>query len=666
MEPAEGKNTEADPPSGRLTTDLAGALAKVRDTIPAANLAGVIVFSDGRHNADGSVEAVAAQLAAQNAPVSAIALGSSRPPVDAAILNAEYPKSLFVEDKLNVKTQIKLTGMRGREVRLKLTGGDGAVAEQVLPVPSDDFLTTVELDHTPTTEGIQQYALALEPIEADTIEADAFADNVLRQVTVAVSDQRTQMLVIEGRPRWEFRYLRNLLASRDKTVQLQTVLLSPDRLRSSVELPKIHASVARPEGEVEATLPPANESEWLKFDVVVLGDVPPKSLDDKQLEAIEKFVVNRGGTLIVIAGPHYMPHQFAESLLAELLPVTIAGGSGSMMRGPDPSFRWGLTQVGQRHAILQQAASPEANMQFWKSVPELYWRHPIIDTKPGATVLAYATNNKIEAELASKPGQPDEEAEAIRQRREDHERQNALVAVQPVGSGRVMMLTTDRTWRLRYRTGDVHHHRFWGQVLRWAESDKLQAGTQHVRLGTDRILYEADQPVTVKAQITDSYHAPVEDDSAVVKIYRDQQLVLSQRLNFVADSGGRYELTLGKLPGPGQYRLELESPEAQKILAGEGVDSISATITVLPPEAATRELIETTTDRAALTRIAHAGGGTLAEAGFVSSVTEFFAPGTEKFTEVKRFRLWDSWPLLILMLLVLTAEWVLRKKVGLT
>jgi hypothetical protein len=664
---SDERSGETDPAQAdRMTTDLAGALATIRETIPAKNLAGVVVLSDGRHNTEGDTVALATRLAAQESPVSAIALGSSRPPVDAAILDVENPKTLFIEDRLTVKTRIKVTGMRGRDVRVKLVSDDDAIAEQVVSVPTDDLTTTVQLSDTPEEEGVRRYAVLLEPIDADAVESSAFADNVRREVTVAVTDQRTQVLLIEGRPRWEFRYIRNLLASRDKTVQLQTVLLKPDRVASSAELPEIHASVARPLGDTEATMLPSSKSEWLKFNVVILGDVSPSDLKPEDIEAIEAFVTQRGGTLIVIAGQHEMPHAYADTPLAELLPVTFAASSGSIMRGPEPEFRFALTEVGRRHAVLQQMGDAEANVEFWNSLPELYWRHPIMDTKPGATVLAYASNEKLEKELSPKKGQPDDVAEAQLKRRTEVERKNALVVVQPVGAGRVMMLTTDRTWRLRYRTGDRHHHRFWGQVLRWAESDKLQAGTELVRLGTDRILYENDQPVIVRAQITDSYHAPVADEKAMVKVYRDEQLVMRQRLNLLPESGGRYEITLGRMPGPGQYRLELESPEAKKILVGEGAGDVKTRITVLPPEADTRELVEVTTDRAALARLARAGGGTHAEVSRAASVLDFLASGTEHYTEAQRFRLWDSWPLLVLILLVLTAEWMLRKKVGLT
>ena len=52
----------------------------------------------------------------------------------------------------------------------------------------------------------------------------------------------------------------------------------------------------------------------------------------------------------------------------------------------------------------------------------------------------------------------------------------AVIAAQPYGLGKVLWVGTDGTWRWRHRVGDAYHHRFWGQVVRWAASGKLAGG----------------------------------------------------------------------------------------------------------------------------------------------------------------------------------------------
>jgi len=649
----------------RLATDVVAALESVREEIAQEKLAGILLVSDGRHNAAGDLGTVARELANRQIPVSAVVVGSSKAPVDAAIVGLESPSTLFVEDQLRVRARVKVNGMKNRDVWVVMSHGDEKPIEQKIEIKEDEFAGVVELYDVPKIEGFQRYSVRIETRDGDAGPKDTFANNDTRDLTVAVTDERTQVLIIEDRPRWEFRYLRNLLVGRDKTVRLQTVLLEPDRLATVKERPDVPASVTRSDGEHEATSLPANEQEWMKFDVIVLGDVSIDQLTTDGIRIIHNFVNKRGGTLIVIAGPRHVPHQFADTALQALFPVTFEPTTETMVPSPEPSFRWMLSQAGRRHAVTRQAETPEENERIWGDLPDLYWRYPITGTKPGATVLAYASNEQIEAELLSSDEESDEEAVARRKKRETLERRNALLATHSYGAGRVMMITSDRTWRLRYRVGDTHHHRFWGQIMRWAESGKLQAGTSKVRLGTDRILYGHGETITVKAKITDAELEPIVDDKAQIKVYQDQKLVLTKTLEAVRDSAGMYQLELNQLPGAGTFRLVLESPQAKEVLAADGEETVETTITVLSPQVNSKELLEPTADRETLAYLTHLSGGGVVEADQAAAVLDFFGTGTRRYTEQTRQTLWDAWPLLAVMVLLLTFEWVIRKRGGL-
>ncbi|MDP7206479.1 MAG: hypothetical protein QGH11_12970, partial [Pirellulaceae bacterium] len=412
---------------------------------------------------------------------------------------------------------------------------------QTLSVVQDELLQTVRLNDVPTEEGLKVYQVVIEPIQADSVENDAFSSNNQREVRVSVTDDRTQVLIVESRPRWEYRYLRTLLAGRDTSVQLQTVLLQPDRLADVVDVPQVAASVSRADEEIEATLLPESQEEWFKFDVVVLGDISPQMLGTETLEILDRFVNRRGGALVVIAGRFFMPHAFEGTVLADLLPHTFEASAEPVTPATDEPYQLALTRVGYRHTIMQQGEDYEENREFWESVPPLYWRHQILATKPAAVVLAYARTEASQELEAAEEESPDQ-AEQRQARQQQYERDHALVTIQKMGAGRVMMLNTDRTWRLRYRTGDRFHHKLWGQILRWAEAEKLQAGTGLVRLGTNKAVYQVGEPVTVSARITDSYAAPLVDEKAMVRVYQDDKLMLSELLKQVPDSNGMYRV----------------------------------------------------------------------------------------------------------------------------
>ena len=659
---AEPPQETGDDPSGQpeatQSTDLAAALEKALVDVPAGKLAGVLILSDGRHNTKSAIEPAARRLGAQKAPACSVLIGSTRPPVDGAITGVVAPQAIYAEDQLVVEVGLRFDGLRGRKARVRLVYEGKTVSERTVRVAGDHFRTIVNLTDTPKDKGLRAYK-----VELEQFDDEAFMANNTRTVNIAVTEERTKLLIVGGRPRWEIRYLRNLFAGRDKSVQLQYVLLHPDRI-GDVKPPKVHASASRASEQVEASALPENEGEWLKFDVIVLGDVSPDAIGKEEARILEKFVAERAGTLVVIAGPRYMPHAFADSVLREMLPVRFEPSQEAILSSPEPSFRIALSEAGRDHVVMQQSDMPHENLLVWQSRPEIYWRHPIKDTPPGATVLAFAMPRDLPDVFRPRNTKTVREAEELARARRGFERKNALIAVQQFALGRVMMLNFDRTWRLRYRVGDTYHHKFWGQVLRWATPGKLPAGTDRVRLGTDRMLYAPDELVRVRARLTREDHAPVVGDDVRVNVYDGTQLVLQRKLDYVPNSAGIYEATLDALSAGRQYRIELGGDEVAKLLTGEAVKRVETQIMVTERRSA--ELLELSADRSVLDRLARLSGGVVAEPREAGGLPERFGSGTEEITERRPYLIWNSWPLLIIMVLIVTVEWVFRKKVGLT
>jgi hypothetical protein len=107
--------------------------------------------------------------------------------------------------------------------------------------------------------------------------------------------------------------------------------------------------------------------------------------------------------------------------------------------------------------------------------------------KPGATVLATAGTEQNSAQA----GAPD--------------KTNALVARHNYGFGRVLFVGLESTWRWRYKAGDTYHHRFWGQVIRWAASEKpLLTGNDFLRFGPRKPAVPHGQEVELVARLSDA------------------------------------------------------------------------------------------------------------------------------------------------------------------
>jgi hypothetical protein len=143
-------------------TDIAGALQKVGADLYGKVPAGVLILTDGQHNAPRAVEPVARELFAQGAPVSTVLMGCAKPPMDAAIIELEAPETVFVKDTMYVTASVKLDGLPGKTAKVTLFDGQQQVDQKTVTAVGDSFRTKVQLADTPTTKGLHSYHVDVE------------------------------------------------------------------------------------------------------------------------------------------------------------------------------------------------------------------------------------------------------------------------------------------------------------------------------------------------------------------------------------------------------------------------------------------------------------------------------------------------------------------------
>ena len=629
-------------------TDIAGALDEVMEQVPPDQLAGVVLVSDGRHNRPGSIEDAARRYGILDAPIAVIASGSEIPPKDAAIVSVKAPDSVYLGDRVRMAAKLKFDGYRGKRAKVTLFSGEEELESREVAIPQDHHREEVRFRHVPDEGGIGEYRIVV-----SGLEDERFDNNNDWSFKTVVTDARTNVLIIEGTPRWEFRYLRNLFYGRDQSVHLQSVLLEPDRIVGQQEA-KIPASASRPFGDSKATALPASEEEWRKFDVIIVGDLEVNALSDEQWEILRLCVTDRAALLVLIAGPRSMPHAFSSEAASRLIPVNYAASRRTYFGGKE-KFNFALTNIGKSHPITAQVEGRVRNEQVWAEFPELRWRHPITGIKDGAEVLLYAENsNKKKPVIRS--GDRLNAALAEISNRRAREAENALLVTRQTGNGKVAMLLTDRTWRLREGVGDVFHHRFWGQLVRWGAGPNLRSGTKTARLGTDQLTYTGDDPVSIMARLREKNLAPIRDEELVAEIFREGEKVGTVPLNYRDGSNGIHQAKAGPYREPGNYEIRLSGSELNEELSTNFrvVGSLSAT-----------ELAETTLNLPLLENIARLSGGRILEDGD-DNLASLFLSGGETREELRETTLWDRWPLMLLLVILLTTEWVLRRRSGLS
>src|SRR5207237_1645572 len=122
---------------------------------------------------------------------------------------------------------------------------------------------------------------------------------------VNVAKDKVKGLLVDGEARWEFHYLQSAL-HRDKTMETDSVVFDQPRLNTALkdeDLEKI--------GSPREHLPPGPDA-LADYDCIVLGDVSPAQLPPADRQRLEKYVAERGGSLIIVAGKRYMPTAYPD------------------------------------------------------------------------------------------------------------------------------------------------------------------------------------------------------------------------------------------------------------------------------------------------------------------------------------------------------------------
>jgi len=601
----EGKRTRPGPALQAVLDDLRG-------TPPAA----VVLFSDGITSTEDSDRLTrGAQLARSRlVPIFAIGMGSEEPTRDVELYDLLVDEVAFVNDPLAFSAWVKGHGYSGQSVTavLKEQGSGEVLARKSITLGADGEAVKLEMQYAPPKAGEFDYVLELPALPGETNP-----ENNSEVRHVSVREEKIRVLLVDMTPRWEFRFVKHLL-EREPTIELRTVLLESDGNYTA---------------EDETALPhfPLRREEFLPYDVIILGDVDPAQLNSTAAQNLHAFVRDAGGGLIVVAGPLHSPAALRGTELEVMLPVELPGAAsatGGSVPLPD-GFRPVLTVDGRKGTpIFRFAESEEENSAAWDRLPPLYWLCDVAAVKPGARVFVeYRPLGNASTVLP-------------------------VIALSSFGGGKVLFHATDDLWRWRFRAGDLYYGRYWIQAIRYLSRSKLLGRDRSAELTVDRLVYEQGDSVKLRVRFFDERLVPREGGETQVMVERRGDVRHTVTLTRRADAPGVFE---GELPvtAPGSYHAWVVAPSFAQ----------APPSTDFRVEEPLGELARRGLDRRELQQAAEVSRGayfSLAEAAQVPDDLPAGAPVPLKSQDP--LPLWNRPELLILFTLVLTTEWLLRKR----
>jgi len=625
-------------PTGQRT-NLGAALDQALRRVAARPVSGIVVITDGR-STDTPSRAALRRMQNELIPVFSVPLGSPDPITDLAIRGIDAPRVAFVDDSVPVTVDIERLGSGQTGATIKLidqTTGD-VLDERRLD--ADAFETgsaQITLSSKPDTPGEVRWTVRIEPDTRDLI-----AENNSAQVSLELLDDSLRVVYFDGYPRWEYRFVKNLLL-RERSIDSSTLMLSSNKRYTQA-------------GDTTIDTLPRSPEEWADFDVVVIGDIRAEMFSQEQLEQIRELVAVRGAGLLWIAGPGATPDSWRGSPLADLLPFRDARSAGQALRSWDEPVTMAPTPSAERLGLLQTAERGEfGEHNGWQSRlsdpatgwSQLRWAQRIDPgvVKPTAEVLALASPvSQGVAGIDSPDASP-------------------VVLLMRYGAGKVIYVGTDEIWRWRYGRGEELPERFWIPLIRHLGRESLSRSDQSALLEISPERALVDQPVRVRVAIIDQAIVDASPKSITVTIEpiaggdnAPTQLVLGPERSAGALRVDSFVATW--VPAePGRYAVRVTDP----LFAGYG---LAAPLEVSLSE---NELRNPETDHALLASLSEQTGGQIIPASALSSLSDLL-PNRERVipTAPDIETLWDRPVVLIAFLLLLSIEWVGRRLIRLS
>ncbi|HEX3149023.1 MAG TPA: hypothetical protein VHR66_13160 [Gemmataceae bacterium] len=601
---------EPTPPGGP-SSRIGDAIQHVLKEAAGRPIAGIVVFSDGESTGGITLGEVAQACRMANAPVFAIPTGAAAKARDVSIVDVSTSGQVTVGDTAKVGVVLESQGYDGKPVKVIVRDGDKVLDTKEITLRSAEQ-QQVELTFIAQDSGPRYLVIEVPPFPDEDHKSNNTDVALLR-----VSDEKTKVLYVEGLPRWDFRFLKNAmrrdtgLTGRDGT--LPDILLEAEWRRKT-------------EAERVKALPQTLE-ELGVYDTVVVGDVSPRLLTPAFVKLLDRAVREKGVGLLVEVGAQSMPHEF-DSTLLDLLPVQVDRKAAGIYAPAAKPFKLELTPDGGLHEAMQLYDESGRNQAAWAQMLPYQWCVAAIRPSPAATVLA--TNPNVVNSYGKLP----------------------LIAWQPVGKGRVMLVGTDSTWLWRQNVADRFFYKFWGRAIRFVARTE-EAGKKKSWIEIKPVRAQPGDDAQVELRAYTEGGAPAEQPSLQVEV-TGPGLRTSLVLDPDPNTKGRY---VGKyrVPTVGDFRFQY------------GAGTAEARLRVL---ASPEEMRYPNVNRTALRALAETTGGELVELTDADWHQKIITKLKGEPKVIKRppseATIWDNWIVLSLLVFVYSLDVGMRRLGGLS
>jgi uncharacterized membrane protein len=606
-------------------TDLAGALAAIRERYRGQRVAGVVLLSDGADTGGAGVAGRAGRAGEAGGvgpPVFAVGLGSPDGPRDREVLGitAGDPRLDAASVDLHVTAISAGFGRTPFQMRI-LANGQAIETRRMVPQADGS-----PIDETFTVSPNPQVATVY-TAQIPTDDTEAVPENNARSVLVSPAGRKRRVLAIEGAPGFEHSFMTRAWAA-DPGLEVDTVTRK-GKNADGQDTFFVQAAAGR--SAVLTSGFPASREKLFGYDALVIANVEADFFSRAQLAMAADFVGERGGGLLVLGGRSFAQRGLAGTPLEEVLPVELNDRRGALVRTAlasadlQPHNKVTLTSEGISHPVMRIGATADETRKVWTAMPALAASAALGGPRPGATVLAVTTS-------------PDGAM-------------HPLVAVQRYGQGRSMIFAGEASWRwkMMQASTDRSYEFFWRQAARWLSAP----APDPVRISVPDAP-EPGESVAIDVDARDASFAPVPD--AKIEATLAAPGGEPQPLKLRHSDGGRFSVAI-RPEQPGLYHVHAD--------ARRGTTALGTADRWMYVGGSDREFADPRLNEGFLRRVARNSGGRAVRAAEASKINDWLSAAVPQNAAPEQRDLWHEPWAFGAILILLSLEWILRRRWGL-
>ncbi|RMD93666.1 MAG: VWA domain-containing protein [Calditrichaeota bacterium] len=599
------------------STDLAGSLKFAASLAEHGTVSAVVLISDGGNNSNQDPLQVATYFSSRKLPIYTIGVGKKNMR-DLQLTKVSANQSVVENSVVEISTLINNSGYNDESVELELREDDTIIKKQKVTLKGS--ATRAFLKFSPQKKGFVRYSLGIVPFKDEVV-----TENNSKSFLIDNRNKTARVLYIEGYPRPEFKFIRRAMDG-DENIELVSLLRTgPD---------KFYRQGIRSPDELKQGYP-KTQKELFQYDAIIFGSIEASFFTPQQLQNTLEFVARRGGGFLMLGGGlSFAQGKYQGTPIEKMLPVELPATNGQSFEAPGTfrdRFKLQLTPEGLRHPIMQLSTDEASNREIWESLPDLEGYNPLGPAKPGATVLAIhplsdVNNPKI------------------------------ILAVQKYGAGRTMVFasSTSWNWQMQMPHEDLSHEKFWRQTLRWL----ALSAPEPIQLHVDKDTYQPGEQVTIKVDLRDSTFNAIEDGKIKGQITTPSGEIIE--VPFDWSSNGKVEYMSAFHPvEEGLYFVDISAYSARDEFLG-------TSRTAFFVKESNLEYNNAYLQEPLLKRIAEISGGKYFHEFEANYLADEISVRETTYSKMVEYDLWDMPLWFVLIVLLLSIEWFVRRNKGLS